>query len=314
VGRRFLIRFQAAPDAAARRRLERALAVKGSFAEELFEASREPDEEALAAADALWPIAEVNGQRYGGEEEPLPDGELDFVESDEPARPEPPPPDPEVAARYAFDDYVLAAPGGRHVAFVRDQARCHFAELDVVDASATRKLSIPQLTDYPRHAWSKDGAHLLIGGPMHVLELDLGAGRLVQLFHEEGGSAIDVCWIAPRRVAAASFRHLIIAELEGQKVEVRRYPCQGGRLVRAVLGGRALLVGTDGGTVALGLDGERVRRLGVDWRNLVDAWDWGERVLALGAHGGVLELRGLDDAWARAFAGPSPDDPDPLAA
>jgi hypothetical protein len=319
VGRGFRIRFQTIPDPAARRRVERCLEGADGFSwnEALLDARGALDEESLAAADALWPISEVDlgdGLRPYGEPEPSAEGGLDFADSDEPARPEPAPPDPEVAARYEFDDYVLASPGGKHVAFVRSEDRCHFTELHVLDGDETRRLTIPSLTHYPRHAWSKDGAHLLVGGEAHVLELDLASGRLLQLFHEEGGAAIDVCWVGPRRVAAASFRHLIIADLSGQKVEIRRYPCQSGRLVRAVLGGRVLVVGTDGGTAALGVDGARVRRLGVDWRNLVDAWDWGDRVLALGAHGGVMELRGLGEAWAHAFAGSGPDDPDPLAA
>jgi len=308
---RWQVHFQTPPDAAARRRIERCFdGAAPSWSGDYLTGRGHTDEDVLASVDALWPIAAIDrGQgweRFGGD--PADEaGGLDLVEVDEAARPEPPSPSPEVAARYLFDDYLLVAPDGRHVAFVRDEARCHFAALDVIDGASARRVALPALHDYPRHAWSHDG-RLLVGGHADVLELELQSARLLHLFHEEGASEIDVCWVGPRRIAAASFRHLLIADLDGARVALRRYPCQGGRLVRAVLGGRVLLVGTDGGTVALGLDADRVRRLGVDWRSLADAWDSGDRVLALGAHGGVLEVRGLDAAWTAAFAHPDAND------
>jgi hypothetical protein len=318
VSKRWVVRFKTAPDAAARRRVERCFDSAPTWDGAQLGGKGAPDEDALAAADALWPIEVIDrgrgdGWEPFGSEEPEDAGGLDMTEVDAAPRPEPPAAAPEVAERYVFDDYLLVAPDGRHVAFVRDEARCHFAALDVIDGDETRRVPLPALNDYPRHAWSHDG-RLLIGGHADVMELDLATGELLQLFHEPGASAIDVCWVGPRRVAAASFRHLLIADLDGQKVALRRYPCQGGRLVRAVLGGRVLLVGTDGGTAALGIDGDRVRRLGVDWRSLADAWDEGDRVLALGAHGKVMDVRGLDAAWSSAFAHAGADDPDPLGA
>ncbi len=315
VARRWQVRFQSPPDAAARRRIERCFDSAPAWQGAELSGKGKPDEDALAAADALWPIAAIDlgeGWEPFGGEAASDTGGLDMSETDDAPRPEPPPAAPEVAVRYAFDDYLLVAPDGRHVAFVRDEARCHFAALDVIDGEHTRRVPLPALHDYPRHAWSHDG-RLLVGGHADVMELDMASGNLLQLFHEDGASAIDVCWVGPRRIAAASFRHLLIADLDGQKVALRRYPCQGGRLVRAVLGGRVLLIGTDGGTAALGIDGERVRRLGVDWRSLADAWDDGDRVLALGSHGKVLEVRGLADAWTAAFAAAGVDDPDPLS-
>jgi hypothetical protein len=307
---RLQVRFERAPHAELRRVLAarfRLVAGGGGLwrwrgAVARFSARGELDG-ALAALDALLPIREVDrgaGFTPFARVEERADG-LDLVARPDAARPAPPAVPAAVRARFVFDDHVLAAPGGRYVAFVRDARRCHFQTLHVVDtAGHGSPIELPAIHDYPRTAFSPDGARLLIGGPLDVLEADLAGGRLTTLHHDDAADGFDVCYLGPRRAAAIGWHALTVYSLDGDRPP-RRVPCTGGRLVCALLEGRVLLAGTADGTFALGIRGDALRLLAHDWRTLDAAWHDGGRVWCAPAGDGVHEVRGLDEAWARGF-------------
>ncbi|HUS67077.1 MAG TPA: hypothetical protein VMZ28_21215 [Kofleriaceae bacterium] len=263
----------------------------------LDEAAHEPMQAVLEAVHAEVPLEAVD--RGGGWAPFSPAGaasepaELEMVDTDEPGPAPPAPPAPEVKARYVFDDYVVPAPGGRHLAFVRDRGRCHFQTLHLVGAGGgSRAIEIPILTDYPLLRFSDDGARLLVGGTTDVLLIALDTGAVTRLLHLPDEAGIDVCWLAPDRVAAASSRKLTLIPL-ADPASAHVIPCAGGRLVRAVLGGRVLIAGSDEGTLAFAVDGDTVTPIGASWRSLAEVWERGGRVFAQQAHGGICELLGL---------------------
>jgi hypothetical protein len=323
----YKLRLREAPDAAGRRAVERRLAEalangdlarfggrargwrwRGAVAQltiecALDEAAHEPMQavlEAVHAAAALDAVDRGAGwspfESAGELGEPA---ELEMVDVDDPGPAPPAAPAPEVKARYVFDDYVVPAPGGRHLAFVRDRGRCHFQSLHLVDAAgAVRPIEIPILTDYPQLRFADDGRRLLVGGATDVLVIALDSSGVTTLQHLPDEAGIDVCWLAPDRVATASSRQLTLIPL-ADPARAHVIPCAGGRLVRAVLGGRVLIAGTDEGTLAFAVDGDIVTPIGASWRSLAEVWEVGGRVLAQQAHGGICELPGLAALLAR---------------
>jgi len=233
---------------------------------------------------------------------------LTLVPVDEPRRAPPPDPPEAMIARYVFDDLVVCAPDGRYLAFVRDEQRCHFHQLHILDGEQRREVALPRIFDYPKLAWSDDGTRLLVGGPTDVLEIDLTAGRATTLIHDADEAGLDVCYLGPRRVAAVGYRNLtLLTAADDGPRELRQIALAGGRLVRPVLAGRLLFVGSEGGTAALAVDGNTVRLLARDWRSVADVWQVGERILCAPAAGGVCEVVGLGGRLDAALA--EGDDP-----
>jgi hypothetical protein len=300
------VRFESAPDAALRRIIAarfRLVAGGGgpwrwqdAVARFSVDGDGAPDE-ALAAVDVLAPIREVD---RGAGFEPFARTEeaegIDLVDVPDAAPPVPTPVPDDIRGRFVFDDHVIAAPGGRHLAFVRDARRCHFDALHLIDDSGRLPIALPVIHDYPRVAFSPDDRRMLVGGPLDVLEIDLDTSVVTRLHHQDGGTGFDVCYLGTRR-AAIGWDALLLFDA------ARTFPCRGGRLLRAVLDGRVLVAGTEDGTFVLGLRDDEVRLLARDWRSLADVWEADGRVLCAPVSGGVCELRGLDQAWTHTFAG-----------
>lgn len=238
---------------------------------------------------------------------------LDEVGDDElpsaPAPDEVPPAPVEVPeslrARFVFDDYVLAAPRGRTLAFVRDEARCHFTTLTILDGERARApIALPAIAGMPRVAWAADGERAVVAGPEHLLALDTATGSVRVLAHERGEDGFDVAWLDARRVAVVGSRWLRLLAVHEARV-LAEVPCAGGRLMRALDGGTLLVVGFADGTalVEVGPDDALtlVRRT---WRSLVDAWERDGRAYAHLASGELVELVALAPLRSRARPGP----------
>jgi hypothetical protein len=260
-----------------------------------FTADGDTIDEALDAVDALQPIREVDrGEGFApfAPAPPVSDG-FDLVELVDATAPMPVPVPEEVQARFVFDDHVIGGPDG-WVAFVRDANRCHFETLHLPDRAPIR---LPMMSDRPRTAFSADGKRLLVGGPLDVLVVGLDDGAVTLLEHDDGGNGYDVCWVGAHPVAigwnALTF-HFPSAK--------RSLPCNGGRLASAVLGGRVIVAGTGAGTFLVGVRGEELRLVERDWRSLSAVWEVDGRILCSPAGEGVSELRGVEEAWARAFS------------
>lgn len=260
-----------------------------------FTAEGEALDEALAAVDALHPIQEVDyGEGFAlfSREQALSEG-FDLLAVADATNPMPAPVPEEVQARFVFDDHVIAAPNG-WAAFVRDVNRCHFDTLHLPDRAPIR---LPVIHDRPRTAFSADGRRLLVGGPLDVLVVGLDDGAVTVLEHDDGGNGYDVCWAGEHPVAIG-WNALTFHFPEGK----RSLPCDGGWLARAVLGGRVIVAGTESGTFLVGVRGEELRLVERDWRSLAAVWEVDGRILCTPVGEGVAELRGVGEAWDRAFS------------
>jgi hypothetical protein len=309
---RLRVRFVEPPGADARRALRETMQLIADGARLRFRdrvATIEWPDDApvdVGALHAQAPIAEVDrGDGF------LPYDAIDDVGDDDlptaPAPDETPPAplpvDEALRAQFVFDDYLLAAPHGRTLAFVRDESRCHFATLHILDGRGRPPLALPVIAGFPRVAWAADGDRAVVSGPEHLLALDAAAGTIRVLGRYPGEDGFDIAWLDERRAAVVGHRWLRLLSVDDNRV-LTEIPCDGGRLVRALDRGTLLVVGTAEGTALVEVSADDtltlVRRT---WRSLVDAWERDGRAFAHLASGEVVELVGLASLRARARPG-----------
>jgi hypothetical protein len=145
------------------------------------------------------------------------------------------------------------------------EERCHIIGVVVHDGARRHERSLAPWPHWGRHAWSRDGERLLIGGAEEAHILARSDGSWTTFLHDPGADGIEVAWLDGAPVAAGAHQFA---------VGDTRATANLTSLVRAVAGGTLLVVADfDGLRVFAAAAAGAPRLLARSWRTVVAAFD-----------------------------------------
>lgn len=141
---------------------------------------------------------------------------------------------------------------------------CHITGVVIDENGSRHERTLAPWPHWRRHAWSRDGAQLLIGGAEEAHLLTRSDGEWTTFLHDPGANGIEVAWLggAPAAVGAHQFA-----------VGEARLPTNLASLARAVAGGTLLVVADQDGLRLFAAGAPAPRLIARSWRTVVDAFD-----------------------------------------